>query len=85
MPRSSRMQTAARECALTIDQLDRTVVTARIPEGVDADAVPLNAPQESPRGLVMGIARIAITVVLALLAILVLLPAAIAAQAANGI
>jgi hypothetical protein len=79
------MQTATRECALTIDHLERTVVNAQIPEGVDADAAPLNTPQEPPRGLVMGIARIAITVVLALLAILVLLPAAIAAQAANGI
>jgi hypothetical protein len=79
------MQTAARESALTIDRLERTVVAARIPEGVDTDAAPLDQPQEPARGLVLGMARTAITVVLALLAILVLLPAAIAAQAANGI
>jgi hypothetical protein len=79
------MQIAARECALTIDHFERTVVTPGIPLGVGTNALSPDIPQAPVRGLVMGIARIAITVVLALLAILVLLPAAIAAQAANGI
>ena len=69
---------------MAIDRIDRTVVTSEIP----TDA--LTSPQlvERQRRVVVGVAaalmRTAVMVALASLAVLVLLPAAIAAQAASA-
>jgi hypothetical protein len=66
---------------MAINQIERTVVTAEFLAGPEAG--------DRPRGVVLSLAvasmRTVIMVVLASLAILVLLPAAIAAQAAAGI
>lgn len=77
------MPIAARECGLAIDRIDRTVVTLEIAtDGLDSPV-----RMERRRHVVLGVAtaltRTAVMVALASLAILVLLPAAIAAQAAS--
>jgi hypothetical protein len=77
------MPIAARECALAIDR-DGTVVTLEI--ATDGLASPERV--ERQRHVVLGVAtaltRTVVMVVLASLAILVLLPAALAAQAASA-
>lgn len=77
------MPTAARERGLSTDRIDRKVVTGDFP--TDAGARP--GPVERHRvglSVAAGAARTAFMVALASLAILVLLPAAIAAQAASA-
>ena len=70
---------------MAIDQIDQAVVTREflVDPGAGDQAV------DRPRGILVGVAvasmRTVVMVVLASLAILVLLPAAIAAQAAAGI
>jgi hypothetical protein len=77
------MPIAATECGLAINGIDRTVVTPEI--ATDDLASPEQV--ERQRHVVVGIAtaltRTAVMVALASLAVLVLLPAAIAAQAAS--
>ncbi len=80
-PPLSRMPIAVRECGLAIDRIDRTVVTWEFSTaGVSPERI------EGQRDVALAVAaaltRTAVMVVLASLAILVLLPAAIAAQAA---
>jgi hypothetical protein len=78
------MPIAARECGLAIDRIDRTVVTWE----VATDGMVSPERVERQRRVVFGVAaaltRTAVMVALASLAILVLLPAAIAAQAASA-
>ena len=78
------MQIAARERGLSIDRIDRTVLTRDFPAKA-ALRPNLVAPRYSAGlGVAAGIARTAVMVALASLAILILLPAAIAAQAASA-
>ena len=69
---------------MAIDRIDRTVVTSEIP----TDDLTNPEQVESQRHVVVGVAtaltRTAVMVALASLAVLVLLPAAIAAQAASA-
>ena len=76
------MPTAARERAVAIDFIDGTVVTRE--SSVIGEMSPeAREPNHHIRlGLALTIGRTAVMVVLASLAILVLLPAALAAQAA---
>ena len=70
---------------MAIDRIDRTVVAGEYLVGPEAN----DRVSDHPRSVVLGLAaasmRAVVMVVLASLAILVLLPAAIAAQAAVGI
>jgi hypothetical protein len=69
---------------LAIDQGDRTVVTSEFPTKAGAPPEPVERPHRVAVGVAAGVARTAVMVALASLAILVLLPAAIAAQAASA-
>jgi hypothetical protein len=82
-PPLPRMPIAARERGLSIDRSDRTVVTGDFP--TEAGARPeTGARHRVGLSVAAGVARPAFLVALATLAILVLLPAAIAAQAASA-
>ena len=70
---------------MTTDHLDRPVDTRGFPVGLGTTAQPINGPRRVRLWFAAGLARTAVTVALAVLAILVLLPAAIASQAATGI
>ena len=83
--RSPRMPIAARERGLSIDRIDRTVVTVHFPTETGAGSEAVERQHRVGLGVAVGIARTAVMVALASLAILVLLPAAIAAQAASAI
>jgi hypothetical protein len=78
------MPIAARERGLSIDRIDRTVVTRDFPTRAGVRSEPVELPQRVGLGIAAGLARTAVMVALASLAILVLLPAAIAAQAASA-
>jgi hypothetical protein len=68
---------------LAIDRIDRTVVTREFPTaGMSPERV--DRQQHVVRGAAAALTRTAVMVALASLAILVLLPAAIAAQAASA-
>ena len=69
---------------MSIDRIDRTVATGDFPSNAGVGAAPVERPHRAGLGLAAGIARTAFMVALASLAILVLLPAAIAAQAASA-
>jgi hypothetical protein len=68
---------------LSIDRIDRTVVTRDLPTEA-GPAEPVEHHHRVGLHVAAGIARAAFMVALASLAILVLLPAAIAAQAASA-
>jgi hypothetical protein len=68
---------------LSSDRNDRTVVTGDFPSEAGRTG-PVEQQQRGGLGLAVGIARTAVMVALASLAILVLLPAAIAAQATSA-
>ena len=70
---------------MAIDRIDRTVVTTEFLAGRQAGDQAADPPRSVMLGLAVASMRTVIMVVLASLAILVLLPAAIAAQAAAGI
>ena len=70
---------------MAIDQIDRTVVTREFLVGPKAGDPAMDRPRSVAFGLAVASMRPVVMVVLASLAILVLLPAAIAAQAAVGI
>jgi hypothetical protein len=70
---------------MAIDRIDRTVVTHEFRVAADADDQAADRPRSIVLGLAVASMRTVIMVVLASLAILVVLPAAIAAQAAVGI
>jgi hypothetical protein len=78
------MPTAARECGLAIDRIDGTVVTWEFA----TDGVVSPERVERQRHVVLDVAaaltRTAVALALASLAIFVLLPAALAAQAASA-
>jgi hypothetical protein len=67
---------------LAIDRIDRTVVPWELPAGGGLGPEPVERQHHVVLGVV-SLTRTAVMVVLASLAILVLLPAAIAAQAAS--
>jgi hypothetical protein len=68
---------------LSIDRHDRTVVTGYFPTKAGRTG-PVESQHRVGLGVAVGIARTAVMVALASLAILVLLPAAIAAQATSA-
>jgi hypothetical protein len=70
---------------LASNRIDRTVVTGKSHSRVGARPEPVERRRRVGLGVAAGIARTAVMVALASLAILVLLPAAIAAQAASAI
>jgi hypothetical protein len=70
---------------MAIDQIDRTVVTGEFVIGPRAGDLAVDRPRSFVLGLAVASMRTVVLVVLASLAILVVLPAAIAAQAAVGI
>jgi hypothetical protein len=78
------MPIAARERGLHIDRVDRTVETADFPIEAGVRPEPIEPQHRVGLGIAAGIARTAFLVALASLAILVLLPAAIAAQGASA-
>jgi hypothetical protein len=78
------MPIAARERGLSIDRIDRTVVTRDLPTEAGVRSEPVQLEQRAGLHVAAGIARTAFMVALASLAILVLLPAAIAAQAGSA-
>jgi hypothetical protein len=78
------MPIAARERGLSIDRNDRTVVTGIFPTRAGVRSEPVERQHRVGLGIAAGIARTAVMVALASLAILDLLPAAIAAQAASA-
>ena len=67
---------------MAIDRIDRTVVTSEFPMYSGAGTRRMELRTSGAFGLGVAVARAAVMLVLASLAILVLLPAAIAAQAA---
>ena len=71
--------------SMAIDQIDRTVVTHEFLIATDTANVGADRPRSAVLGLAVASMRTLVMVVLATLAILVVLPAAIAAQAAVGI
>jgi hypothetical protein len=81
-PPLSRMPIAARECGLTIDRIDRTVVTLEFPTEAGVSPERMEGQRDVALAVAAALTRTAVMVVLASLAILVLLPAVIAAQAA---
>ena len=74
---------SSRGCGLAIDRIHRTVVTADFSAGAGVRPEPVERQQDVVLGVISALARTAVMVALASLAILVLLPAAIAAQAAS--
>jgi hypothetical protein len=78
------MPTAARECRLAIDRIDRTVVTLRVATDDSASTERIERQRHVAVGVAAALTRTAVMVALASLAVLVLLPAAIAAQAASA-
>jgi hypothetical protein len=70
---------------MAIDQIDRAVVTSEFLVGPKAGDQAVVRPPSVVFGLAVASMRPVVLVVLASLAILVLLPAALAAQAAVGI
>jgi len=70
---------------MAIDQIDRTVVVQEFLVGTGAGDRAVDRTRSVARGLAAASIRTVVMVVLASLAVLVLLPAAIAAQAAVGI
>jgi hypothetical protein len=83
-PRSPRMPIAARERGLSIDRIDRTVATRDFLAKAGVRPKRVEPRYSAGLGVAAAIARTAVVVALASLAILVLLPAAIAAQAASA-
>jgi hypothetical protein len=79
------MPTAARERTLTIDQIDLTVIDRDPVFGATPRRAFVNHPRSGRTGIAVASIRTALMVVLAGTAILVLLPAMIAAQAAVAI
>jgi hypothetical protein len=71
--------------SMAIDQIDRAVVTREFLVGPEAGDRTVDRPRSVVLGLAAASMRTLVMVVLASLAVLVLLPAAIAAQAAVGI
>ena len=81
--RSPRMPIAARGVRiLVIDRSDRTVVSLDFLTEAGATPLRMELPRAVALDLTLAIARTTVMVVLAALAVLVLLPAALAAQAA---
>ncbi|HTK43739.1 MAG TPA: hypothetical protein VL749_00100 [Patescibacteria group bacterium] len=70
---------------MSIDRIDRTVVTWDFPTEGRTRREPVERQDRVGLSVAAAIARTAVMVALASLAILVLLPAAIAAQAASAI
>ena len=70
---------------MAIDQIDQTVVTREFRVGPKAGDRAVDRPRRVVLGLAVASMRTVVMVVLASLAILVVLPAALAAQAAVGI
>jgi hypothetical protein len=70
---------------MAINQVDRAGVTREFLVGPEADDPGVDRPRSVVLGLAAASMRTVVMVVLASLAILVLLPAAIAAQGAVGI
>jgi hypothetical protein len=70
---------------LAIDRIDRTVVTLEFPTTAGVSAERLEPQRFIVLGLAAALTRTTVMVLLASLAILVLLPAALAAQAASAI
>jgi hypothetical protein len=68
---------------MAIDRIDSKVVTRESHVGSVMDPLPAGRRDQDGLGRTMAVARTAVMLVLASLAILVLLPAAIAAQAAT--
>jgi len=77
------MPTAARERELAINGIDRTVVTLEIATDDLASPEQVERQRQVVVGAATALTRTAVMVALASLAVLVLLPAAIAAQAAS--
>jgi hypothetical protein len=75
------MRLAARESALTTDQIDRPVVTQEFAPVTVASPERVERRRDVVLGVAAGVTRTAVMVAFALLAILVLVPAAIGAQA----
>jgi len=69
---------------LSIDRSDPMVASGDFATPVGARSEPVERQRRGGLGVAAGIARTAFMVALALLAILILLPAAIAAQAASA-
>ena len=78
-----RMPIAARERGLSVERSVRLVATGVFPTSLGLCSEPVERQHRVGFGVAAGIARTAAMVALATLAILVLLPAAIAAQAAS--
>jgi len=78
------MPIAARERGLSIDRSDPLVATRDFPTKAGLRSEPAELQQRVGLGIAAGLARTAVMVALASLVILVLLPAAIAAQAASA-
>jgi hypothetical protein len=78
------MPIAARECGLAIDRSHRTVVTLEFATAGVVSPERVARKRHVVLGVAAGVTRTALMVALASLAILVLLPAAIAAQAASA-
>jgi hypothetical protein len=70
---------------MAIDRIDRTVITREFLVDPEAGDRSVDRPRRVALGFAVASMRTVVMVVLASLAILVLLPAAIAAQAAVGI
>jgi hypothetical protein len=83
--RSPRMPIAARERGLSINRLDRTFVPGQLPAEAGPRVALIERQHDSETRAAALMARGAVMLALASLAILVLLPAAIAAQAASAI
>ena len=79
------MPIAARERGLSISRIDRTVATVHCPNETGAHSAAVEHRHRVGLDVAASLARTAVMVALASLAILVLLPAAIAAQAASAI
>jgi hypothetical protein len=69
---------------VAIDRIDRTVVTQEFAPVTVASPERVERQRDVVLGVAAGVTRTAVMVAFALLAILVLLPAAIAAQAASA-
>jgi len=78
------MPIAARECGLAIDRIDRTVLVLETPSSVGVSPESVGRQHQVVVGVAAALTRTAAMVLLASLAILVLLPAALAAQAASA-
>ena len=78
------MRIAARECGLAIDRIDGTAVTLEYATDDLVSPVAAQRQRYVVLGVAAGLTRTAVMVALTSVAILVLLPAAIAAQAASA-